>query len=89
MAEDPVKADEVVPGNRLRAGAAIFVTGQLAPLAIPLVTNSSLPATWKWVLSGVLLLGVPELAINQLTQEFSDNETNSHHCSRLGLGTDI
>lgn len=63
MAEDPVKADEVVPGHRLRAGAAIFVTGQLAPLAIPLVTNSSLPATWKSVLSGVLLLGVPELAI--------------------------
>lgn len=39
------------------------MTGQLAPLAIPLVTNSSLPATWKSVLSGVLLLGVPELAI--------------------------
>lgn len=63
MAEDPVKSDEGVPGSRLRTGAAIFVTGQLAPLAIPLVSNSSLPATWKSVLSGVLLLGVPELAI--------------------------
>ena len=63
MAEEPVKAGQQVPANRLRVGAAIFVTGQLAPLAIPLVTNSSLPATWKSVLSGVLLLGVPELGI--------------------------
>lgn len=63
MAEDPVKVDQEIPRNRLFAGAAIFVIGQLAPLAIPLVANSSLPTTWKTALSGLLLLGVPEIAI--------------------------
>jgi hypothetical protein len=49
--------------QRLIAGAVIFFGGQLAPLSIPLVVSSSLPATWKTALSGLLLLGVPEIAI--------------------------
>jgi hypothetical protein len=55
--------DNEATRGRLIAGAAIFVGGQLAPLTIPLVTSSSLPATWKTALSGLLLLGVPEIAI--------------------------
>lgn len=58
-----MKEDKKVARNRLIAGAVIFVTGQLAPLAIPLVVTSSLPARWKTALSGLLLLGVPEIAI--------------------------
>ncbi|MGI9455029.1 MAG: hypothetical protein ACR2NU_00620 [Aeoliella sp.] len=57
------RGDKEVSRNRLIAGAVIFVMGQVAPLAIPLVVNSSLPATWKTALSGILLMGVPEIAI--------------------------
>jgi hypothetical protein len=63
MDQEPPKAESKVSRNRLIGGAAIFVTGQLAPLAIPVVASSSLPATWKTALSGLLLLGVPEIAI--------------------------
>jgi Ca2+/H+ antiporter len=55
--------DNEATRGRLIAGAAIFVGGQLAPLTIPLVTSSSLPTTWKTALSGLLLLGIPEIAI--------------------------
>ena len=63
MASDQEIADKQSPRGRLILGAVIFVTGQLAPLAIPFVASSSLAATWKTALSGVLLLGVPEIAI--------------------------
>ena len=63
MSKDDVKTDGGVPRNRLIAGAAIFVTGQLAPLAIPLVVQSAMSTNWKTTLSGLLLLGVPEIAI--------------------------
>lgn len=52
-----------VPRGRLWLGAAVFIAGQLAPLAIPLVVSSGLPTAWKTVFSGALLAGVPELAI--------------------------
>lgn len=55
--------DDEVSRGRLIAGAAVFIGGQLAPLTIPLVTSSSLPTTWKAALSGLLLFGVPEIAI--------------------------
>ena len=46
---------------RFPAGVAIFVLGFCAPLAIPLVLASSLPAGWKTAVSGALALGVPEV----------------------------
>jgi hypothetical protein len=52
-----------LPKGRLYAGGAIFITGFLSPLLVPLVTASSLPAGWKTVISGLLLVGVPELAM--------------------------
>ena len=48
-------------GWRFPVGVAIFVLGFAAPLAIPLVVASGLPAAWKTVLSGALALGVPEV----------------------------
>ena len=60
MAEN---ADENASRRRVIVGAVIFVSGQMAPLTIPLVTSSSLPTTWKTALSGLLLLGIPEIAI--------------------------
>jgi len=49
--------------GRLYAGGAIFVTGFLSPLVVPLVTNSALSVGWKTTISGLLLVGVPELAM--------------------------
>lgn len=45
------------------AGTAVFFGGQLAPLAVPLVTRSDLAPGLKATLTGLLLLGIPELAI--------------------------
>ena len=42
-------------------GGAIFGVGTLSPLAIPLVASLQLPTAWKASLSGLLLLGIPEL----------------------------
>jgi hypothetical protein len=51
------------PRGRMIFGATVFVVGQLAPLAVPLVTRSDLAPGVKATLTGLLLLGVPELAI--------------------------
>jgi hypothetical protein len=48
-------------GWRFRAGVTIFVLGFAAPLAIPLVVASELPAAWKTAISGALAVGVPEI----------------------------
>ena len=49
------------PKSRLFVGGAVFICGFLSPLLIPVVTDSNLPTEWKAMLSGVLLLGVPEV----------------------------
>ncbi len=49
------------PKSRLILGGVIFISGFLSPLAIPLVTGLDLSAEWKTALSGMLLLGVPEV----------------------------
>ena len=48
-------------GWRFRIGVTIFVAGFAAPLGIPLVVASELPAAWKTVLSGALAIGLPEV----------------------------
>jgi hypothetical protein len=50
-------------GWQFRIGATIFVAGFAAPLAIPLVTSSSLPVAWKTGISGALAIGIPEIAM--------------------------
>ena len=49
------------PKSRLVLGGVIFISGFLSPLAIPLVTDSDLSTEWKTALSGILVLGVPEV----------------------------
>jgi len=61
MADASTKPELKIPQNRLITGVAIFVIGHAAPLAIPLVTSTSLSTGWKTALSGLLVFGVPEL----------------------------
>jgi hypothetical protein len=49
------------PRGRLLVGAGVLVFGWLCPLFVPLVLGSNLAAEWKTMLSGLLLLGIPEL----------------------------
>jgi len=49
------------PRGRLIAGGTVFVVGFLSPLLVPLVARSDLSAGWKTTLSGLLLVGIPEL----------------------------
>ena len=49
------------PRGRLFVGGVIFVGGFLAPVLVPLVARSGLSTEWKTVVSGLLVLGVPEL----------------------------
>jgi len=55
--------DSSLPKGRLYTGGTIFVVGFLSPLLVPLVTASALPVAWKTTLSGLLLVGVPELTM--------------------------
>ena len=52
-----------LPRSRLFGGIAVFVIGHAAPLAIPLVTASSLSTAWKTLLSGLMVFGIPEISI--------------------------
>jgi len=61
MANASKKPELLLPKNRLITGVAIFVIGHAAPLAIPLVTGSSLSTGWKTALSGLMIFGIPEL----------------------------
>ena len=52
-----------LPKGRLYAGGTIFIAGFLSPLLVPLVTILPFSDGWKTALSGLLLVGVPELAM--------------------------
>jgi hypothetical protein len=49
--------------GRFYTGGTIFVVGFLSPLFVPLVTAAPLPVGWKTTISGLLLVGIPELAM--------------------------
>lgn len=49
------------PGWRFRIGIFFFAFGWLCPLFIPLVTASGLSIEWKTTISGLLLVGAPEV----------------------------
>ena len=57
------QATDPPPRGQLLLGGAILVIGQLSPLLIPVVTSSGLTTGFKSALTGLLLLGIPELAI--------------------------
>jgi hypothetical protein len=61
MAEDEDTGPYNPTGWRFRLGLIFFVLGWLCPLFIPLVTRSDLPIETKTLLSGFLLIGVPEI----------------------------
>jgi hypothetical protein len=46
---------------RYRTGVTLIAIGWICPLFIPLVTKSTLTTEWKTVLSGILLVGGPEV----------------------------
>jgi hypothetical protein len=50
-----------VPTWRFWVGVGLFGLGLACPLFIPLVTATELPTEWKTGLSGLLMLGVPEV----------------------------
>ncbi len=54
-------SDSGPPTARLYVGGAVFVFGWLTPLFVPLVASSDLSTEWKTLLSGLLLLGIPEV----------------------------
>ena len=61
MADESTIPELKLPRSRLIAGIAIFVIGHAGPLAIPLITSSSLPTGWQTALSGLMIFGIPEL----------------------------
>ncbi len=62
-AKEPAAGQAEPTTRRFVLGACVFVFGMLCPLFVPLVATSELGAEWKAALSGVLLLGVPEIFI--------------------------
>lgn len=63
MSDSSKQPEEIPPKSRLVLGAAIFLTGSLSPLLVPLIATSELSAGWKTAISGLLLVGIPELAL--------------------------
>jgi len=53
--------DQPRPTIRFRIGVALFIAGLLSPLLVPLINALALSTEWKATLSGLLLLGIPEL----------------------------
>lgn len=49
------------PKRRLFIGGAVFLIGFMGPAFVPLVAIADLSTEWKTALSGLLLLGIPEL----------------------------
>ncbi len=60
MSNSSAAKNKYPPKSRLILGGIIFICGFLSPLFIPLVTNSNLSTEWKTLLSGILILGMPE-----------------------------
>ena len=63
QAADPISQAQPAPRGRLIAGAVVFITGFAAPVMVPVVAASGLSAELKTALSGLLILGIPELAM--------------------------
>lgn len=61
MQGQAAKSDVSPPGGRLLLGAGVLIFGWLCPLFVPLVLATGMPGEWKTILSGLLLLGIPEL----------------------------
>ena len=60
-AKETAPSEAELSGWRFRIGIAVLVVGWLCPLLVPVVVATDLPTEWKTVLSGLLMVGIPEL----------------------------
>ena len=61
MNQEMNTAEQTPPGWRFGIGVFLFILGFFIPLCIPLVTATNLSTAWKTTLSGLFMLGIPEL----------------------------
>ena len=61
MTHDASTTEPSQPGWRFRLGVSFFALGLVCPVFVPLVAASGLSTQWKTILSGILMLGIPEL----------------------------
>jgi hypothetical protein len=61
MTNEALQSEPSPSRGRLLLGAGVLIFGWLCPLFVPLVLATSLGNEWKTTLSGLLLLGIPEL----------------------------
>ena len=61
IAQDPSTSEQPAPGWRFRIGVSFFVLGAVSPVFVPLVAMTDLSTEWKTFLTGLLMLGIPEL----------------------------
>ena len=61
MTHDASTTEPSHPGWRFRLGVSFFALGLVCPVFVPLVAASGLSTEWKTILSGILMLGIPEL----------------------------
>ena len=57
----PEASQKKLGSARFAIGSGVFAVGMMCPLLVPLVAASDLAAQWKATLSGMLLLGAPEV----------------------------
>lgn len=60
MKEGTAPAEQPPTGWRFRLGILFFVLWLVCPVFIPLVYLTGLTASWKTILSGLLVLGIPQ-----------------------------
>jgi hypothetical protein len=61
MTHDASTTELSQPGWRFRLGVSFFALGLVCPVFVPLVAATGLSTEWKTILSGILMLGIPEL----------------------------
>jgi hypothetical protein len=61
MTETEKAVEEQLPTGRFVLGVIFFGLGLICPVFVPVVVATGLPAAWKTVLSGIFMLGLPEV----------------------------
>ncbi len=58
---DKKNPEQSAPGWRFKLGVYLLVVGAICPLFTPVVAMTGLSTEWKATLSGLLLVGIPEI----------------------------
>jgi len=61
VGQETAASEQQHSGWRFRIGIAVLVVGWLCPLLVPVVVAADLPTEWKTILSGLLMVGIPEV----------------------------